>query len=81
MTAARTVDTLGRRCPIPVIELAKHIGEVEVGEVLAVLSDDEAARVDIPVWCRMKGHEYVGAEPADGGATPDATAYYVRRVS
>ena len=63
-----TLDVLGRRCPIPVIELAKHIGDVAVGEVVVVLADDEAARVDIPVWCRMKGHEYVGTEPAETGA-------------
>lgn len=67
MTAALTVDTVGRRCPIPVIELARHIEQVEVGEVVAVLADDEAARVDIPVWCRMKGHEYAGSEPAETG--------------
>lgn len=75
MTADLTVDTLGRRCPVPVIELAKHIGDVEVGGVVAVLSDDEAARVDIPVWCRMKGHEYAGAEPAGAG-----TRHLVRRL-
>lgn len=63
-----TLDVLGRRCPIPVIELAKHIGDVAVGEVVTVLADDEAARVDIPVWCRMKGHEYVATEPAETGA-------------
>ena len=72
----RTVDALGRRCPIPVIELSKAIPEVEVGELVEVLSDDVASRVDIPVWCRMKGHEYVGAEPRERG-----TAYRVRRVS
>lgn len=76
MTAALTVDTLGRRCPIPVIELARHIAQVEVGEVVAVLADDEAARVDIPVWCRMKGHEYVGGEPAEAG-----TRHLVRRLA
>lgn len=75
-TPARTLDTLGRRCPVPVIELAKHITEVPIGEVLAVVADDEAARVDIPVWCRMKGHEYVGAEPADVGTT-----HLVRRLA
>jgi TusA-related sulfurtransferase len=74
VTADVTVDTLGRRCPIPVIELAKHIADVEVGGVVAVLSDDEAARVDIPVWCRMKGHEYAGAEPEGTG-----TRHLVRR--
>ena len=68
MSADLTLDLLGRRCPIPVIELAKHIEQVDVGQVVAVVADDEAARVDIPVWCRMKGHEYVGSEPAESGA-------------
>ncbi len=68
MTADLTLDVLGRRCPIPVIELARHIEDVEVGQVVAVVADDEAARVDIPVWCRMKGHEFVGTEPAETGS-------------
>ncbi|MER6570732.1 aminotransferase class V-fold PLP-dependent enzyme [Streptomyces sp. NPDC001093] len=70
------VDSLGKRCPIPVIELAKVFGDVPVGGTVRVLSDDEAARLDIPAWCEMRGQEYVGEEPADRG-----TAYVVRRVS
>lgn len=68
------VDALGKRCPIPVIELAKVIGDVPVGGTVRVLSDDAAARLDIPAWCEMRGQEYVGEEPADQG-----TAYLVRR--
>ncbi|MCL3993691.1 cysteine desulfurase/sulfurtransferase TusA family protein [Streptomyces lavenduligriseus] len=70
------VDSLGKRCPIPVIELAKVFGGVPVGGLVRVLSDDEAARLDIPAWCQMRGQEYVGEEPAERG-----TAYLVRRVS
>ncbi|MFE2063932.1 cysteine desulfurase/sulfurtransferase TusA family protein [Streptomyces sp. NPDC059467] len=70
------VDSLGKRCPIPVIELAKVIGTVPVGGTVRVLSDDEAARLDIPAWCEMRGQEYVGEEPAERG-----TAYLVRRIS
>ncbi|MFD4546930.1 cysteine desulfurase/sulfurtransferase TusA family protein [Streptomyces sp. NPDC058466] len=70
------VDSLGKRCPIPVIELAKVIGDVPVGGTVRVLSDDEAARLDIPAWCEMRGQEYVGEEPADRGS-----AYVVRRVT
>ena len=32
------LDTLGRRCPVPVIELARRIGDVAVGDVVAVLA-------------------------------------------
>ncbi|MFF4573564.1 cysteine desulfurase/sulfurtransferase TusA family protein [Streptomyces sp. NPDC001410] len=70
------VDSLGKRCPIPVIELAKVIGDVPVGGTVRVLSDDEAARLDIPAWCEMRGQEYVGEEPAEKGS-----AYVVRRLS
>ncbi|TPQ17430.1 cysteine desulfurase/sulfurtransferase TusA family protein [Streptomyces sporangiiformans] len=70
------VDALGKRCPIPVIELAKVIGDVPLGGTIRVLSDDEAARLDIPAWCAMRGQEYVGEEPEERGA-----AYVVRRLS
>ncbi|MFJ2113546.1 MULTISPECIES: cysteine desulfurase/sulfurtransferase TusA family protein [unclassified Streptomyces] len=72
------VDALGRRCPIPVIELAKVFGEVPVGGTVTVLSDDAAARLDIPAWCEMRGQEYVGEKPADHGV---GVAYLVRRLS
>ncbi|MEV6178508.1 aminotransferase class V-fold PLP-dependent enzyme [Streptomyces sp. NPDC052015] len=70
------VDSLGKLCPIPVIELAKVIGNVPVGGRVRVLSDDEAARLDIPAWCAMRGQEYVGEEPAERGS-----AYVVRRLA
>lgn len=73
---ALVVNALGKRCPIPVIELAKVIGDVQVGATIRVLSDDEAARLDIPAWCEMRDQEYVGEEQAEKG-----TAYLVRRLS
>jgi cysteine desulfurase len=74
-TASLVVDSLGKRCPIPVIELAKVIGDVPVGGTVTVLADDEAARLDIPAWCAMRGQEYVGEHPAEHGV-----AYVVRRA-
>ncbi|MCA1710853.1 MAG: sulfurtransferase TusA family protein [Actinobacteria bacterium] len=66
------VDARGRPCPVPVIELAKALPGVDVGEVIEVLSDDPASRYDIPAWCRMRGQEYLGA---------DGETYRVRRIS
>jgi cysteine desulfurase len=71
-----TIDCLGRPCPVPVIELAKAILTIEVGETVEILSDDPAARVDIPAWSRMRGQEYLGERAAAVGA-----AYLVRRTS
>ncbi|GGU37356.1 cysteine desulfurase/sulfurtransferase TusA family protein [Streptomyces daghestanicus] len=72
---ALVVDAVGKLCPVPVIELAKVIGDVPVGGTVRVLADDEAARLDIPAWCAMREQEYVGEEPAEKG-----TAYVVRRI-
>jgi cysteine desulfurase len=68
MSAAPVViDTLGLACPIPVIRLAKAIDDAEAGAVFEVLSDDEGSKVDIPVWCRMKHHEFIGRSDLDRG--------------
>ncbi len=63
-------------CPLPVIELAKHLTDVAVGEVIAVDSDDAAAALDIPAWCRMRGQEYAGSASAEDGVP----RHLVRRV-
>jgi tRNA 2-thiouridine synthesizing protein A len=65
------LDCLGQLCPVPVIELAKALPTVAVGEVVEVLSDDPAAAVDIPAWCRMRGQSYEGA---------DGPSYRIRRL-
>lgn len=71
LEATLTLDTLGRRCPAPIIELARHLRDVEPGEVIAVLSDDAAAALDVPAWCELRGQTYLGR---------DGVAYFVRRV-
>lgn len=73
--AALVLDERGRRCPLPVIELARRLADVPVGAVVAVVADDPGARADIPAWCRMRDQDYVG-ETADEDGTP---AYLVRR--
>ncbi len=70
------VDALGQRCPLPVIALARRIHEVAVGEVIAVLADDPAAEHDIPAWCRLRGHAFLGRDNQGGGPR-----HLVRRVS
>jgi tRNA 2-thiouridine synthesizing protein A len=68
------LDCRGRPCPLPVIELARTLPEVEIGDILRVLADDPAAAADIPAWCRLRGQDFVGATEVDGAA-----AYDVRR--
>ncbi|MCW2793946.1 MAG: SirA family protein [Nocardioides sp.] len=71
------LDCRGLLCPLPVIELARRLGDVPVGATIAVVATDAAARVDVPAWCRMREQEYVGEETADDGVP----RYVVRRLS
>ncbi|MEU6235549.1 sulfurtransferase TusA family protein, partial [Kitasatospora sp. NPDC047058] len=75
------INALGKRCPLPVIELAKRIGEVAPGGTVAVLADDEAARLDIPSWCEMRAQEYLGEAPAADYGGDRGVAYLVRRTT
>ena len=70
------LDCRGLRCPLPVLRLAVAVEDVAVGEVLGVVATDPATRVDVPAWCRMRGHEFVGSDEADDG-TP---RHLVRRL-
>jgi tRNA 2-thiouridine synthesizing protein A len=70
------LDCRGMRCPLPIIRLANNIDDIAVGQSLAVVAEDPAARADVPAWCRMRGHEYVGEDAAE-----DGTARFVVRRS
>ncbi len=75
MTPDVELDCRGLLCPMPVIELARHIADVAVGEVIAVVTRDPAARIDVPAWCRMRDQEFVGEDAAADGEP----RYAVRR--
>jgi TusA-related sulfurtransferase len=70
------LDCRGRRCPLPILDLARAIGTVPIGATIAVEAEDPAARPDIAAWCRMRGQEFLGADVATDG-TP---RYTVRRL-
>ena len=60
---ALSLDCMGLRCPQPIIELARRIGEVDIGELVEIRADDPAAEPDLAAWCRMRGHQLVVADP------------------
>lgn len=62
MKADVNLDCYGLLCPMPIIQTAKKIKEMTVGQVLEVVSTDEGIKEDMPAWCRQTGHEYLGLE-------------------
>ena len=56
------IDTVGLRCPEPVMLVRKQIRAMQVGQVLKVLADDPATTRDIPSFCRFMDHILVAAQ-------------------
>ncbi|MCG3115333.1 MAG: sulfurtransferase TusA family protein [Candidatus Manganitrophus sp. SA1] len=59
IVADQILDTLGLFCPIPVILTSKKIKQMEIDQVLEVLSDDEGIKKDMPAWCKSSGNEFL----------------------
>lgn len=63
--AASQLDTLGLRCPEPVMMLRVAMRKLAVGDELTVIADDPATTRDIPSFCRFMDHELVSAETTE----------------
>ncbi|MBW6439996.1 sulfurtransferase TusA family protein [Actinoplanes hulinensis] len=67
------LDGGDRRCVLLLIELRKLTTTLPGGAVVHLIATDPAAPIDLPAWCHLTGHEYLG--PVDGRDRP---AYGVR---
>jgi len=56
------LDCLGKRCPLPVIELAKALADKPIGFEITLLSDDPASAPDLVAWARMTGNSAESGE-------------------
>ncbi|MFO1105907.1 MAG: sulfurtransferase TusA family protein [Amaricoccus sp.] len=50
------LDARGYLCPLPVLRARKRLAALAPGRVLRVLTDDPAARIDMPHFCHEAGH-------------------------
>jgi tRNA 2-thiouridine synthesizing protein A len=64
-----------RACVQLLLELRARISGLPGGTVIHLITSDPAAPVDLPAWCHLTGHAYLGTVRA---ATP---TYALRTVS
>lgn len=62
---AHQLDARRLLCPLPVIRTQDAIAKLQPGELLTVTSTDPGAKADIPVWCRINGHEVLEIKEED----------------
>ena len=61
-----------------VLLIRENMLQVPDGGVLEMRSVERTVRDDLPPWCRMVGHEYLGFLP---GTEPEQLRFFVRRGS
>jgi tRNA 2-thiouridine synthesizing protein A len=57
------LDCLGKRCPLPIIELAKALTDKPLGFEVTLLSDDPASAPDLIAWARMTANSVEAVDP------------------
>lgn len=62
-------------CARLLIRLRDVVATLDDGDVVHLATTDPVAPIDLPVWCRMTGHTYLGTVPSAGAPT------YVVRVT
>jgi tRNA 2-thiouridine synthesizing protein A len=59
-----TLDTIGLRCPEPVMMVRMNIRKIASGETLLIKCDDPSTARDIPSFCRFMEHELLAKQTA-----------------
>ncbi|MEU0479989.1 sulfurtransferase TusA family protein [Streptosporangium sp. NPDC006013] len=57
------LDGGDRRCVQLLIELRRLVDGLEPGTVVHLITGDPAAPIDLPAWCHLTGHTYLGPRP------------------
>lgn len=57
-----------------ILLIREHMVQVPVGGILEMRSREQTVAGDLPPWCRMSGHQYLGRVEGDGYAR-----YFVRK--
>lgn len=68
MSEPVVIDGGDRACVRLLLELRGRLADLTPGTVVHLMATDPAAPIDLPAWCHLTGHAYLG--PLDGAATP-----------
>jgi tRNA 2-thiouridine synthesizing protein A len=55
----KTIDTLGKKCPLPVLLTKKELKKMISGQILEVIADDMGALTDIPALLNKIGDDLI----------------------
>jgi tRNA 2-thiouridine synthesizing protein A len=63
---SKTLDASGMQCPMPIVKTRKAIRDIDVGQVLEVISTDPGSMPDMQAWARQTQHELLESHDEGG---------------
>lgn len=54
------VDARRLLCPMPLLKAEAGLRGLAAGQLLQVLSTDPGLERDLPAWCQVSGHQFIG---------------------
>lgn len=66
-SADRVIDAGDLGCGELLLELVAPMRTLPPGRIVRLVTSDPGAPADIPAWCRLTGHLYLGSGQQDDG--------------
>ena len=60
--ALEVLDTLGQKCPQPVLKIAVKAPDMKPGDILEVLGDCPTFEKDVRTWCERLGKVFLSVQ-------------------
>jgi TusA-related sulfurtransferase len=70
-----TVDTKGLACPMPIIKAKRALDNLQIGQIMEVLSTDKGSVNDFQAWVKQTRNELIKHDEDKG-----VYRFYVRKV-
>jgi tRNA 2-thiouridine synthesizing protein A len=64
--ATEVLDTLGLKCPQPVLKIAVRAPDMKPGDILEVLGDCPTFEKDVRTWCERLGKVFLSIADEGG---------------
>jgi tRNA 2-thiouridine synthesizing protein A len=61
------LDVRGLLCVHVLLRLRPVVDALPPGVIVQVVTDDPAAPLDLPAWCHLTGHDYLGPSASERG--------------
>jgi len=64
--AVKILDTLGLKCPQPVLKIAVKAPDMNPGDILEILGDCPTLEKDVRTWCERLGKIFLSIRDEEG---------------